>query len=256
MSKLGIILECFKARSRSDSADLGRRACHTPITHVRDKKAGIPRPIGPNPLPTLAPLRVALDWAPNVNHSGFYVALAKGLYSKHGLVDSDISIIPADVDGYLVTPARRVFAGQADFAVAPTETAVAYASPQAPGEAKAKLIAIAALLQDDTSAICVLEDSGIKSPKDLDGKLYASYGARYEIGIVRALIRRDGGQGTVSEYTPPKLGCFDEVTHRKADATWIFEARGAVCRKTRDPHAELPIARIQDSVWLLPTFAV
>ena len=38
--------------------------------------------------------------------------------------------------------------------------------------------AVAALLQDDTSAIVTLESSGIDRPAKLDGCVYASYGAR------------------------------------------------------------------------------
>ena len=39
--------------------------------------------------------------------------------------------------------------------------------------------AVAALLSEDTSAIVTLEPSGLNSPKELEGKRYASYGARY-----------------------------------------------------------------------------
>ena len=38
--------------------------------------------------------------------------------------------------------------------------------------------AVAALLAEDTSAIVTLKSSGLDDPKLLDGKTYASYGAR------------------------------------------------------------------------------
>ena len=38
--------------------------------------------------------------------------------------------------------------------------------------------AVAALLQKDTSAIVTLKSSGIDRPSKLDGRSYASYGAR------------------------------------------------------------------------------
>ena len=44
-------------------------------------------------------------------------------------------------------------------------------------------------LQDNTSAIVTLKSSGIDSPKQLDGKRYASYGARYEGRIVQQMIK-------------------------------------------------------------------
>ena len=40
------------------------------------------------------------------------------------------------------------------------------------------LQAVAALLQDDTSAIVTLESSEFDRPAKLDGSVYASYGAR------------------------------------------------------------------------------
>ena len=43
--------------------------------------------------------------------------------------------------------------------------------------------------------------SGIERPRDLDGRKYASYGARYEGRIVQQLIRNDGGTGEFTEDT-------------------------------------------------------
>jgi NitT/TauT family transport system substrate-binding protein len=46
-------------------------------------------------------------------------------------------------------------------------------------QAKPKLVAVAALLQDpQLSAIVTLKSSGIERPAQLDGKCYASYAAR------------------------------------------------------------------------------
>jgi hypothetical protein len=46
-------------------------------------------------------------------------------------------------------------------------------------QAKPKLVAVAALLQDpQLSAIVTLKSSGIQRPAQLDGKRYASYAAR------------------------------------------------------------------------------
>ena len=45
---------------------------------------------------------------------------------------------------------------------------------------KPKLVAVAALLQGSTSAICTLKSSGIDTPAKLEGKRYASYGGRFE----------------------------------------------------------------------------
>ena len=168
----------------------------------------------------LTPLTVALDWTPNANHVGFYVARARGLYAARGL---DVTFRLPDQDAYALSPAKAVLSGAAHFAVAPSETAIAYATG-----ADAQLVAVAALLQTDTSAIAALAASGVARPRDLDGKRYASYAARFELATVKAMVRADGGRGDLVEVVPPRLACWDEVLAGRADATWIFSPHEGV----------------------------
>ena len=71
--------------------------------------------------------------------------------------------------------------------------------------------AIAAILQDDTSAIVTLKSSGLDRPAKLDGKKYASYGARYEGRIVQRMIQNDGGAGDYQEVALPMLGIWETI---------------------------------------------
>ena len=52
-----------------------------------------------------------------------------------------------------------------------------------------KLKAVATILQDDTSAIASKIGSGIDSASKLDGKTYASYQGRFEMAIVKQMIK-------------------------------------------------------------------
>ena len=61
-------------------------------------------------------------------------------------------------------------------------------------------------IQRSTSAIVTLTSSGLSRPRDLDGKVYASYAARFEGRIVQRMIQNDGGKGEFEERTPPMLG--------------------------------------------------
>ncbi len=56
----------------------------------------------------------------------------------------------------------------------------------------------------------------------MDGKLYASYKARYEDDIVRQMIQYDGGIGNIKITYPEKLGIWETILTGKAHATWIF----------------------------------
>lgn len=185
--------------------------------------------------------KVALDWTANTNHTGFYVAKAKGFYEKAGL---EVSLITPDEDNYAVTPAKKVELGLADVALCPFESIISYHTKSNPFNA----VAIAAIFREDISAITVLESSTIQSPKDLDNKSYASYKARYEDHIVAQMIKNDGGKGNLQLTYPNKLGIWETLLSGKQDATWIFtnwegihaEAKGVKLRSFKMADYDIP----------------
>lgn len=164
-------------------------------------------------------LKLSLDWTPNGNHAGIFVALGKNWYADQGI---DLQLVSPHSDAYENTPASRVCSGSCDLAITPSETVISnYCKPEDdPG--KADLVAVAAILQEDDSAVVTLKESGIDSMKKLEGKKYASYGARYEGRIIQEMIKNDGGSGDYLELTPKKLGLWDAVINGECDATWVF----------------------------------
>lgn len=160
-------------------------------------------------------LTIALDWTPNTNHAGLFLAQQQGLYAAAGL---EVALLSPAQDEYATTPARRLVAGEVDLAVASSETVLSYRTAAVPVE----LTAVAALLQQDTSAIAVLAASGIERPAQLDGRIYASYQARFEDRIVAELVKWDGGQGHLLLEYPPKLDIWNRLLQGQAAATWIF----------------------------------
>ncbi|MEM7550615.1 MAG: ABC transporter substrate-binding protein [Bacteroidota bacterium] len=160
-------------------------------------------------------LTLALDWTPNANHIGFLVAKENGYYVE---LDLEVEILSPGADNYQVTPAKKVELGQANFALCPMESVLSYRTKKTAFPLKA----IAAIFREDVSAIAVLESSGIKRPKELDGKVYASYKARYEDEIVKSMIKNDDGKGEIEISYPDKLGIWENLLTKKSDATWIF----------------------------------
>ena len=160
-------------------------------------------------------IKLALDWTPNINHIGFFVAQQKGFYAKESL---EVDLLSPAEDDYLVTPAKKVELGLADFALCPMESVLSYRTKAKPF----KLKAVAAIYQEDMSAIICTKASGITSPKELDGKLYASYQARYEDEIVKQMIINDGGKGTIEIAYPRKLGIWETLLNGDFDSTWVF----------------------------------
>ncbi|WP_340201737.1 ABC transporter substrate-binding protein [Ascidiimonas sp. W6] len=160
-------------------------------------------------------LTLALDWTPNINHIGFFIAKEKKIYEK---LELSLNILDPNEDNYAFTPAKKVELGIADFALCPTESILSYRTKKNPFP----LIAIATIFQEDLSALVVKQNKGIFTPKDLDGKTYSSYKARYEDAIVKQMIINDGGQGEINIDYPHKLGIWDTVLNDSFDATWIF----------------------------------
>ena len=160
-------------------------------------------------------IKIALDWTPNINHIGIFLAKEMGFYQEEKI---DVEILnPAD-DNYSLTPGKKLEMGITDFAIAPFETVISLNNKINTVNA----IAVFAILKEDISSIATLSSSGLKGPKDLDGKIYASYKARYEDQIVKELIKNDGGSGDIKLIYPEKLGIWNTLLQQKADATWIF----------------------------------
>ncbi|MEO0573528.1 MAG: ABC transporter substrate-binding protein [Bacteroidota bacterium] len=160
-------------------------------------------------------LTVALDWTPNTNHIGFFVARELGFYDDLGL---KVELLNPQDDNYALTPAKKVEMGHAHLALCPLESIISYQTKKQSFDA----VAIVTLFQEDLSEIVVLEDSPITRPKELDGHSYASYKARYEDEIVRQMIVNDGGKGAITLTYPDKLGIWETLLSKKYDATWIF----------------------------------
>ncbi|MEO0582422.1 MAG: ABC transporter substrate-binding protein [Bacteroidota bacterium] len=172
------------------------------------------------------PIRLALDWTPNTNHTGFFIARELGFYVDLNL---EVQISDPSEDNYAQTPAKKVELGLADFAIGPSESVISYNTKSQP----VPMRAVATLLQEDVSAIVTLGKTPITRPRDLDGKIYASYGARYEDKIVQEMIINDGGKGDIQIVHPDMLGIWNTLHEGQADATWVFlnwegiEAEGA-----------------------------
>lgn len=158
-------------------------------------------------------IRLALDRTPNTNHTGFYVALAKGAYKEAGL---DVQFISPDEDNYQTMPARRLAQEDAHLAVTPSESVISYQTNGVP------LVAVATLLARDISAIVTLKESGINRPQELDGKVYASYGARYEEDLIRQLIQNDDGRGQFVAHKSAWSSIWRSLLTREVDAAWFW----------------------------------
>jgi ABC-type nitrate/sulfonate/bicarbonate transport system substrate-binding protein len=162
---------------------------------------------GPQKLTTMT---LALDWTPNTNHTGIYVALAKGWYRAEGI---DLRLLPYSSS---VSPDVLVSSGKADVGISATEGVVSDAAIGQP------VVSIAAIIQHNTSALVTLASSGLTRPRMLDGKIYGAFGAPYENAVVGEIIKRDGGKGVFKSVTLT-VDAMQALESHRIDFVWVFE---------------------------------
>jgi ABC-type nitrate/sulfonate/bicarbonate transport system substrate-binding protein len=168
----------------------------------------------PTPQPTQAPTRaiLSLDWVPNTNHTGFYVALEKGWYQEEG-IDLEIQI-PSDPAAAL----KQVAYGNTEFGVSFQEEVTIARSNGIP------VVSLAAIIQHNTSAFASLAGTGIRRAKDIEGKRYASYGLPIERPILGQLMACDGGDISKVEFIDVGFDAFPALIAKRVDLAWIFLA--------------------------------
>ncbi len=159
----------------------------------------------------LTTMTLALDWTPNTNHTGIYVALEKGWYRDEGI---NLQLLPYSAN---VTPDTLVANGRADVGISATESVVTDAASGQP------VVSIAAIIQHNTSALVTLASSGLTRPRDLDGKVYGGFGAPYEGPVVSEIIKHDGGTGQFKNVTLGIDAMQALETHRVDFLVWVFE---------------------------------
>jgi ABC-type nitrate/sulfonate/bicarbonate transport system substrate-binding protein len=155
-------------------------------------------------------MTLALDWTPNTNHTGIYVALEKGWYRQEGIA---LKLLPYSDNA---SPDELVSNGKADVGISSTEGIVADAASGQP------VVSIAAIIQHNTSALVTLASSGLTRPAMLDGKVYGGFGAPYEGAVVGAIIKHDGGKGVFKNVTL-SVDAMDALKAHRVDFVWIFE---------------------------------
>lgn len=154
---------------------------------------------------------VALDWTPNTNHTGLYVAKAKGLYANAGL---DVSIVQPNQ----TTTTQLVGAGRAQFGVSFMSDVINARAEKVPVKA------IAAVIQNNTSCFAWREEAGIKGVKDWEGKRYGGWGSPEEEEKLRYIMKKNGADFSKLKIVTTGVSDFIPTTERNADFMWIFMA--------------------------------
>ena len=166
----------------------------------------------------LTKITFVLDWTPNTNHTGLYVAQAKGYFKEAGL---EVEIVQPPEDGAEVL----VAAGRAQFGISFQDSMAAALA----GDDALPITAVAAVIQHNTSGIVSRKGEGMDTPKGLEGHKYATWQGPIELAMMEQVVEKDGGDFSKVEQIPSTV--TDEVSALKTksvDSIWIFYAWAGV----------------------------
>lgn len=157
----------------------------------------------------LKKVSVVLDWMPNTNHTGLYVAKKLGYFEEQGL-DVDI-LLPGDAGAD-----QLVASGKAEFGVSYQE-AITQARVQ-----DVPLVSIAAIIQHNTSGFASTVSKGITSPKDFEWKTYGGWGAPLEQAVLQSLMQVENAD--INKLDIVNAGNLDFFTmmQKDIDFSWIY----------------------------------
>ena len=160
----------------------------------------------------LEKITMVLDWTPNTNHTGLYVALENGYYKEEGL---DVEIVqPSDGDA-----ATLVATGKADFGISYQEE-VTYAKTS---EDPLPIKAIATVIQHNTSGFASPVEKNIKTVKDFEGKTYGGWGSPSEDAVLEAVMKKNNADLNKLKIVDIGTDDFLTATSKNIDFAWIFE---------------------------------
>ena len=177
-------------------------------------------------LPERTDATLVLDFVPNAVHTGIYCALANGYFEQNNV---ELEIIePTSTSDTL----KLIDQGRAAFGIADGIDV----GQQIDRGLGAK--AIMAIVQRPLGGVIALEESGIRSPSELEGRTVGVTGVPSDEAVLDTVVSDDGGDpGRVDEVTigfntVPALqgGRVDAITGFPAADSTAIEERGEAVR--------------------------
>ena len=141
-------------------------------------------------------VKLALDWYPNANHAGLYMAIEKGYFDQEDLeVEMYTPVDPSTVN-------QTVAAGADDFGINYQPDLLIARSRDVP------VVSIVGLVQHPLNSVQTLKSSGITRPRDLVGKKVGYPGIPTNEPLLDTMLKADGVAGGLKEVELVDVG-FD-----------------------------------------------
>lgn len=171
----------------------------------------------------LEKVTLILDWTPNTNHTGFYVAKEKGYFEEVGL---EVDIIQPSEGSSL----QLLAANKGDFAISYQEDITFAKTSDNPLPVKA----IGTIIQHNTSGFASPKEKGIETVKDFEDKVYGGWGGPSENAIIEAAMERNGADFSKLKIVTAGTEDFFIATKNNIDFEWVFEGWTNIEAKQRN----------------------
>ena len=161
----------------------------------------------------LTKVSFVLDYSPNVNHTGLYVAMHEGYFAAEGI---EVEVVPVPADG----ADALIGSGGADMGVSYQD----YIANNLASDAPMPYTAVAALVQHNTSGIMSRAEDGITSARGMEDHTYATWNMPVEQATIKQIVEADGGDFSRVQMVPYEVD--DEVAGLRAnmfDTVWVYE---------------------------------
>ena len=167
-------------------------------------------------------LKIVLDWTPNTNHTGLYVAQSKGFFEEQGL---KVDILQPPEGG----AETLVGGGGAEFGIRFQDTL----APNNASDNPIPVTAVASIIQHNTSGIISLKEDGIDSPAKMAGHTYATWDMPIEQAIIKKITEDDGGKFEDINMVPSTVTDIITALQTDIDTVWIFYAWDGIATKVK-----------------------
>ena len=167
-------------------------------------------------------IELILDWVPNTNHTGLYVAQEMGYFEEAGV---NVTVRrPPEGGG-----TELVGSGNAQFGISFQDTIAA------PFEQGLPVTAVAAIVDHNTSGILSHEDAGIETAADMAGRSYGTWNEPIETALVEHIVEEDGGDFNEVELIPNQAdNSVVGLANNMFDSAWIYYAWDGVMADFQD----------------------
>ncbi|MDQ2742201.1 MAG: ABC transporter substrate-binding protein [Chloroflexota bacterium] len=159
---------------------------------------------------------LVLDWYPNSDHGGLYIAMQRGMFRRQGIAMS--VHVPSDTSAQI----ELVGSGHADFGISYETDLLAARAHRIPVQS------VMCIMQHPLDTVMALRSSGITRPRDLAGKTIGMAGAPSDSSMVKAMMADDGSSISRSRLVTVGYSLSKVLLTKRVDAVvgvyWTWEA--------------------------------